>query len=147
MTLPVIPAATGQINLLTIVPFFGYNVDVFVIILCIMLVLAVYALYIIHKAPQVSWLDMITNIDQVTGKVKVSTTKVLQLLGGLTATFIVIRLTLQNNINWDMFSIYLAYVASVEGFSKFILAKYGVQSPIADTPLSPPSPPAGSAKG
>jgi hypothetical protein len=51
---------------------------------------------------------------------RVSATKILQLVGGFTGTWIVIRLTLGGTITWDMFMIYLTYVASVEGFSKFV---------------------------
>lgn len=55
---------------------------------------------------------------------ELSTTKILQLVGGVTSTWIVVKLTLTTGINWDIFAIYLAYVASVEGFSKVISAKY-----------------------
>lgn len=72
-------------------------------------------------------LDTVRATDPISGKTTVSATKVLQLLGGTTATFVVIKMTLQAAISWEIFATYLAYVASVEGFSKFILAKYGVK--------------------
>jgi hypothetical protein len=55
---------------------------------------------------------------------RVSTTKILQLVGGFTGTWIMVHLTLGGSITWHMFMIYLAYVASVEGFSKFVEAKF-----------------------
>ena len=33
----------------------------------------------------------------------------------------------KNNISFEIFAAYLTYVASIEGFSKFMLAKYGVR--------------------
>lgn len=67
------------------------------------------------------WTDMITR-----DGTKVSTTKLLQLVGGVVATWVIIQLTIQEKITWDLFAIYLAYVASIDGYSKFILARYGV---------------------
>lgn len=55
---------------------------------------------------------------------QLSTTKILQIVGGAVGTWIVIKLTLTSGISWDIFAIYLAYVASVDGFSKVITAKY-----------------------
>lgn len=58
---------------------------------------------------------------------RVSLTKVLQMVGGITGTWIVIKLTLSGGLTWDIFVIYLSYVASIEGFSKFVRAKYNVK--------------------
>jgi hypothetical protein len=55
---------------------------------------------------------------------RVSTTKILQLVGGFTGTWIMVHLTLGGSITWHMFMIYLAYVASGEGCSKFVEAKF-----------------------
>lgn len=132
--------ATAQLELMqksSMIELFGYQFNIYAIIALVLFGIFLWALYRAHKAGNVDWLDMITNVDQQTGDVKVSTTKVLQLVGGLTGTFIVIKLTLQNSINWDIFAIYLSYVASIDGFSKFMLAKYGV----AQTPPAAPAPP------
>jgi hypothetical protein len=58
---------------------------------------------------------------------KVSATKVLQLVGGVVGTWIIVQVTLRGELTWDLFAIYLSYVASIDGFSKFIMAKYGAQ--------------------
>jgi hypothetical protein len=100
-----------------------------VAIIVIFLVIAV-AMWKAHRDDRedFNWSDMIKSPDQVTGKMGVSGTKLLQLIGGITATFIVVKLTLQAALTFEIFCAYLAYVASVEAFSKFILAKYGVQN-------------------
>jgi hypothetical protein len=71
------------------------------------------------KRNDLNWNYLITR----DGK-RVSTTKILQLVGGFTGTWIMVHLTLGGSITWHMFVIYLAYVASVEGFSKFVEAKF-----------------------
>lgn len=73
------------------------------------------------------WEDLICNTDIVTGKKTASVTKILQLTGGVAATFVVVKLTLTNSLTWDIFVTYLAYVASIDGFSKYLMARYGVQ--------------------
>jgi hypothetical protein len=135
----------------SILELFGYQFNIYAVIIFGLFGLLFWAIYRATHAPDVDfdWLDMITSVDQQTGKVRASATKLLQLLGGLTGTFIVIKLTLQHAINWDIFAIYLSYVASIDGFSKFMLAKYGVaQKDPAPTPPAPtPAPaPSGSAK-
>jgi hypothetical protein len=120
----------------SIVQLFGYNVNAYALIIASLFVLFLFAIWRAHKANRVDWLDMITTVDQATGVEKVSTTKVLQLIGGITGTFIVVKLTLQNAINWDIFAIYLSYVASIDGFSKLLLAKYGVSQ--TALPVEPP---------
>jgi hypothetical protein len=72
----------------------------------------------------------------------VSLTKILQLVGGITATWVVIKFTLMNQLNDSLFGLYLAYVAGVEGYSKFVAAKYGYNERSIrdqDTPTQQPS--------
>lgn len=70
---------------------------------------------------QLSWLDLVcrsnTNI--------VSLSKVLQLVGGIVATWVVIKSTLLSNgaISWEIFTAYLAYVGSVEAYGKYVTLK------------------------
>ena len=71
---------------------------------------------------QLNWVDMLKKPHSS----QISLTKLIQLVGGVVATWIMVKLTLNDKITWDLMAIYLAYVASVEGFSKFITAKYGV---------------------
>ena len=88
-----------------------------------------YGLIRAHKDPKsdFEWVHLVTDKDVATGTVRASATKILQLVGGITGTYIVIKLTLQNSIEFEIFAAYLAYVASIEGFSKFMLARYGAQ--------------------
>ena len=88
--------------------------------MCLVFLVAVYRA---QKANRFDWMDMITR-----DGTKVSATKMLQLVGGVVGTWIVVKLTLQGNLDWDIFAIYLSYVASIDGFSKFITAKYGAQA-------------------
>ena len=80
-----------------------------------------------HRSGAIDWIGMITT--DVNGKAVPSVTKILQLVGGVVGTWIVINLTLQKGITWDIFSIYLAYVASVDGFEKVIMLKFSNGAP------------------
>jgi len=75
--------------------------------------------YRIQKSEKLDFADMITK----NGK-SVSLTKVLQLVGGVAATWIMIKLTLTGGLTEGMFGVYLAYVGAIEGYSKFVAAKY-----------------------
>lgn len=72
-----------------------------------------------------NWIDLIRK----PGTREISLTKLIQLIGAMIATWIMVKLTMDNKVTWDLFAIYLAYVGSVEGFSKFITAKYGMPTP------------------
>lgn len=99
-------------------------------LVAVLLLLALfYGLWKLGKSDQssFSWEDLICNTDIVTGKKTASVTKILQLTGGVAGTFVVIKLTLTNALTWDIFVTYLAYVASIDGFSKYLMARYGVQ--------------------
>lgn len=110
------------------ITLFGLTFNIYAVLLIFITLMILYAIKKAQDDPEsdFDWADLFTSVDQVTGKRKASVTKILQIIGGLTATFIVIKLTLQNNIEFEIFATYLAYVASIEGFSKFMIAKYGV---------------------
>lgn len=78
------------------------------------------ALWRAQRQGHLNWHDMITR-----DGTKVSTTKILQLVGGIVGTWIMVQMTLNEKLTWDMFAIYLGYVASIDGFSKLVMAKYG----------------------
>lgn len=78
--------------------------------------------YRIQKSDKLDFADMITK----DGKA-VSLTKVLQLVGGLTATWIMVKLTMTGGLTEALFGLYLTYVGAIEGYSKFVSAKYGYQ--------------------
>ena len=91
----------------------GIAITAFIIVFTVALIRAHF-----NKKLNLSLLDLVARNGQL------STTKILQLVGGVVGTWIVIKLTLTSGISWEIFSIYLAYVASVDGFSKVISAKY-----------------------
>ena len=126
------------------ISLFGHTFNIYATMILVIFALIIYGLDKARRSKKIDWIDMITSTDQATGEVQASTPKILQIIGGITGTFIVTKLTLQNNINWDIFAIYLAYVSGVDGFSRFMLAKYGVQTPPAQViaPIVPPPAPA-----
>lgn len=85
-----------------------------------------------NNSGKLDWTDLVT----AKGGNKVSATKLLQLLGGFTATWVVIYQTTTQQLSTELFFAYLLYVASIEGYSKFMAARYGVNNnepPIVDT--------------
>lgn len=111
------------------VELFGTTINVYAVLFLLLVVLVLYAIRKAQNDPKsdFDWTDLFTSVDQASGKTKASVSKILQIVGGITSTFIVVKLTFQNNIHFEIFATYLAYVASIEGFSKFMIAKYGVQ--------------------
>lgn len=119
---------------------FGYDINLWAIVVIFILAIIAYGLIRANKDPNTDfeWVHLVTDVDQATGKVKASATKILQLIGGITGTFIVVKLTLQNNLPFEIFGAYLAYVASIDGFSKFMLARYGAGQQQYPPPYTPP---------
>lgn len=113
----------------SMITLFGITFNIYAVLIATLILVVLYAIRRAQKDPtsDFDWADLFTSTDQASGKRKASVTKILQIVGGITSTFIVIKLTLQNNIEFEIFATYLAYVASIEGFSKFMIAKYGVQ--------------------
>lgn len=98
---------------------FGYTFNL--VALLIFTVLAgLFILFVrIQMSNKLDFADMITKDGRT-----VSLTKVLQLIGGVTATWVIIKVTLMGNLEMDLFLVYLGYVASIEGFSKYVAARY-----------------------
>ncbi len=71
---------------------------------------------------KLNWIDLIRK----PGTTVISLTKLIQLLGAMVATWIMVKLAMADKMTWDIFAIYLAYAGSIEGYSKFITAKYGL---------------------
>lgn len=71
---------------------------------------------------KLNWIDLIRK----PGSSVISLTKLIQLLGAMVATWIMVKLAMADKMTWDIFAIYLAYAGSIEGYSKFITAKYGL---------------------
>ena len=74
---------------------------------------------------KLNWIDLIRK----PGSSVISLTKLIQLLGAMVATWIMVKMAMSDKISWDLLATYLAYVGSVEGYSKFVSAKYGNSQP------------------
>jgi len=92
------------------------------ITIIIILLVFVYVMYKAHHLRQLDWADLVTNNDSI----HVSLTKFLQLIGGITGTWMVVYSTLHDKLTYDLLLVYLAYVGAIEGWSKFVSARYGV---------------------
>lgn len=106
-------------NQAMILDAFGYSINLMSVMIVLLLVGLITLFVRIQLSEKLDFADMLTK----DGKA-VSLTKVLQLVGGVTATWVIIKTTLTGDLGMDIFASYLAYVASIEGFSKFVAAKY-----------------------
>jgi hypothetical protein len=111
------------------ITIYGHTFNVYAGILLTLFGLLLYGFYKVQtdKNNAFDWTDMLTGVNQSTGKREASTSKILQLVGAITATFIVVKLTIQNALTFDIFGTYLAYVSATDAFTRFMLAKYGVK--------------------
>ena len=113
-------ATASELHQASMIDLFGLQVNAYALTIIVMLFVFLFLLFKAQRARRLDWMDMITR-----DGTKVSTTKVLQLIGGVVGTWIIVKVTIQGTLTWDLFAIYLGYVASVDGFSKLIMAKYG----------------------
>lgn len=97
----------------------GYSINYMTLTLYVCIILIVFMFWRIQKSEKLDFSDMLTK----NGK-SVSLTKILQLIGGITSTWIVIKLTISNTLTESIFGLYLAYVGAVEGYSKYLAARY-----------------------
>lgn len=79
-------------------------------------------LYSAHKSTESNFNIFDYFIDPATGKASI--TKTLQLTAGLTATWVIVKLAVNNNLQVDMFTTYMAAMGISEAWSKFIGSKY-----------------------
>lgn len=107
---------------------FGININLMAVAFGLLTLGILFLFYRIQKTKKLDFADMITKDGEA-----VSLTKVLQLIGGLTATWIMIKLTITGGLTEALLGIYLAYVAGVEGYSKFVAAKYNYKEPSIKT--------------
>ena len=89
-------------------------------VILILTFLLFYMLWRENSTGNIKWVDVVTNHQQ-----RVSLTKLLQLVGGMTGTWIMVYMTLHNLLTTEMLIVYLTYVGAIEGYSKFVAAKYG----------------------
>ena len=83
-------------------------------------------IYSAHKSSESKFNIFDYFIDPVTGKASI--TKSLQITAGLTATWVIVKLAMNNTLTVDMFGVYLAALGVSEAWSRFIGAKYSTPS-------------------
>jgi hypothetical protein len=124
MSATLIPAEAAQAAIAEqnnmIINIMGCQFNVMSIAIVFAFLGILFLFYRIQKSDKLDFADMITKDGN-----SVALTKVLQLLGGVTATWVIIKLTSAGALTEGLFGIYLGYVAGVEGYSKFVTAKYG----------------------
>ncbi len=103
----------------TTLTLFGFSLNLPAATIAALVIGMLFLFYRIQKSEKLDFSDMITKDGR-----SVSLTKVLQLIGGLTSTWIMIKLTLTNGLTEALFGLYLTYVGAIEGYSKFVAAKY-----------------------
>lgn len=84
-------------------------------------VIVAWILYLAHKNATHNFNIFDYFMDENTGKPSV--TRPLQMLGGLTATWIVVKMTVNQTLTAEIFAIYLAAVGLMSGVSKYFGAK------------------------
>jgi hypothetical protein len=123
-------------------PFLGIEVNGMAVAIIGMLFGLLFLFWRIQKRQKLDFADMITKDGR-----SVSLTKVLQLIGGLTSTWIMVKLTLTGGLTEALFGLYLTYVGAIEGYSKFVAAKYNYKETsvkdAGDSDDTPPKPPKG----
>lgn len=112
-------ATLAVANAASMFTLFGYTFNFMVLALGALVIFGAYFIYKIQTSDLLNFADMITKDGR-----SVSLTKVLQLVGGVTATWIMIKLTLTGGLTEALFGLYLTYVGAIEGYSKFVAAKY-----------------------
>lgn len=110
-----------------------HQVNSYALLIGVMQLFVLYLFWKAQKRPTFDWVDMVVSKDTN----RVSLTKFLQLVGGLTGTWIMVYVTLHDKLTYDVFVIYLTYVGACEGYSKYIAAKYGDTIPTVGTDSTP----------
>ena len=109
-----------EINSSTVlINLFGYQFDLITVLIFSIIIGVLILFYRIQASKRLDFADMFTTDGR-----KVSSTKVLQFIGGLASTWFIVKQGLGGTLSAEIFGMYLAYIASIEGFSKFISAKY-----------------------
>lgn len=118
-----------------VVDLFGYHINLMALVMGLIILGTLTFAYRIQKSNKLDFADMITK----DGK-SVSLTKVLQLVGGITSTWIMIKLTLTGGLTETLLGLYLTYVGAIEGYSKFVAAKYGYKEGSVKDQAADPAP-------
>lgn len=102
-----------------ILTLMGYEINMIALSFALLIFGVLVLFWRIQRSEKLDFADMITKDGR-----SVSLTKVLQLIGGLTATWVVMKLTLTGGLTESLLGVYLTYVGAIEGYSKFVAAKY-----------------------
>lgn len=102
-----------------ILNLWGYQLNLMTMLALGLIVVLFYMFYTIQKSERLDFADMFTKDGR-----KVSATKVMQFIAGIATTWFIIKTGLQGTLSVEILAVYLAFMASVEGFSKFVSAKY-----------------------
>lgn len=119
MTVFASSSVSASQNSALILNIFNYQINLASVLIVLCIFGIVYTFWKIQSAKRLDFADMLTKDGS-----KVSSTKVLQLVGGIVASWVIIKTGSTGALSVEMFAIYLAYVGSIEGWSKFISAKY-----------------------
>lgn len=112
-------ATTAPVSATMMIEIAGYQINLMSVMVVCLILGILFLFYRIQATDKLDFADMLTKDGRA-----VSLTKVLQLVGGMTATWIMIKLTLTGGLTETILGIYLAYVGGIEGYSKFVSAKY-----------------------
>lgn len=102
-----------------IINAFGYSINLATVLVALLIIGVVYGIYKVQSSTRLDFADMVTRDGS-----KVSLSKFLQLIGGLACTWFILKTGLNGTLSEGIFGIYLTFIASIEGFSKFMTAKY-----------------------
>lgn len=81
-------------------------------------------LYSAHKSSESKFNVFDYFIDPSNGKASI--TKSLQVTAGLTATWVIVKLAMSDNLQVDIFATYMAAMGISEGFSRYIGSKNSI---------------------
>lgn len=103
----------------TVVTLFGVSLNMMGLAVILIFVGILVLFWRIQRSEKLDFTDLITKDGRA-----VSLTKVLQLIGGLLSSWVIVKLTLTGGLTEAVFGLYLTYVGAIEGYSKFVAAKY-----------------------
>ena len=102
--------------------FTNFNFSLYAPHMVLVVILGV-LLYNAHKNKDSSFSVFDYFTDHVTGKASISRT--LQLIAGLTATWVIVQFTASGKLTYDIFGLYLIAVGASEAWTKYVAAKFG----------------------
>lgn len=111
--------ATSLSSGASVVTFFGVSINMMGLAVIMIFVFLAFLFWRIQATGKLDFADLITKDGRA-----VSLTKVLQLIGGSISSWVIIKLSLTGGLTEAIFGLYLTYVGAIEGYSKFVAAKY-----------------------